>query len=368
MTFLLTEDQRLLQDAAQRYLARRHPPSLARAAATRTPDERLALWRELAEQGWPALLAPVAHDGLGLGLTDAWIVAEAAGRHLMSLPLAANMVVLPTLCAASVASAASPVADWARAVMQGDRYFADATVRADGSVFIEGAGEGVSALAVRGMGPDTLRLERYAPVPGGAGLDPTMPVAALARPEILDRIDLNLGADTWRQLQARRTLLRCAELLGAASAALDMAAAYARERRQFDRAIGANQAIKHRLADDWMALDDARLAGMAASAAHDAGAASAERDTLYVPLLAVEGARRAAQNAIQAHGALGVTWECDAHLYLKRVLRLAAALHAEASATERLERIWQAATTTPLTHGGVRPTIPPCINRNSPQN
>ncbi|AZS82692.1 acyl-CoA dehydrogenase [Achromobacter spanius] len=350
----------MLQEAAGRFLADRHPPSVARAATTRTGDARLALWREIAEQGWPALLAPAGHDGLGLGLgmREAWIVAEAAGRHLLSLPLVSNMVVLPTLCEAG---AAGPVAQWAQAMMQGEMYFADAAMRPDGSAFIEGAGAGVPALALRCLGPGSLRLERHAPLSGTvgtegasgisstsgmsatAGLDPTMPVARVARPELQEAIELTVDARMWRRLKTRMTLLRSAELLGAASAALDMAAAYARERRQFDRAIGANQAIKHRLADDWMALDDARLAGMAAAASHDADAPSADRDSLYVPLLAVEGGRRAVQNAIQVHGALGITWECDAHLYLKRVLRLAASLHAEASCTEWLERIWEGA-------------------------
>ncbi|MBB1593777.1 acyl-CoA dehydrogenase [Achromobacter sp. UMC46] len=330
----------MLQDAAQRFLTERHPPAVARGAVKRPADARLALWADIAAQGWPALLAPAASDGLGLGLREAWIVAEAAGRHLLSLPLVANMVVLPTLCEAGIDGAP---AQWARAMMDGGAYFADAALRPDGSAFIEGAGEGVAALAVRNIGPQALRLERYAPVPGAAGLDPTMPVAHVARPELLDRIDLPVDAGMWRRLRTRLCLLRSAELLGAATAALDMAAAYARERRQFDRPIGANQAIKHRLADDWMALDDARLAGMAAASAHDAGAVSADRDSLYVPLLAVEGGRRAAQNAIQAHGAMGVTWECDAHLYLKRVLRLSASLHVEASCAERLERIWEGA-------------------------
>lgn len=338
MTLPLTEDQRMLQDAARRFLAERHPLTAARGAAIRPADAALALWSELAAQGWPALLAPVAADGLGLGLREAWIVAEAAGRHLLSLPLVANMVVLPTLCETGLDG---PVARWARAMMEGGVYFADATLRPDGSAFIEGAGEGVPALAVRAIGARTLRLQRYAPAPGVAGLDPTMPVAWVARPELLECVDLNVDASVWRRLRTRLSLLRSAELLGAASAALDMAAAYARERRQFDRAIGANQAIKHRLADDWMALDDARLAGAAAALAHDAGQASADRDSLYVPLLAVEGGRRAAQNAIQTHGAMGVTWECDAHLYLKRVLRLSASLHAEASRAELLERIWE---------------------------
>ncbi|WP_454695464.1 acyl-CoA dehydrogenase family protein [Achromobacter aegrifaciens] len=333
-----TEDQRMLDDAARRFLADRHPPATARAAAGKPHAARLAQWREIAAQGWPALLAPAAQDGLGLGMREAWVVAEAAGRHLLSLPLAANMVVLPTLCAASVTGWA---AQWAGAVMAGDTYFADAAMRPDGSAFIEGAGEGVRALAARRLSATALRLELQAPASGSAGLDPTMPVARVVRPQVLESAELEVKAGTWERLRTRLRLLRSAELLGAASAALEMAAAHARERRQFDRAIGANQAIKHRLTDDWMALDDARLAGIAAVAAHDAGAASAERDSLYAPLLAVEAGRRAAQNAIQVHGALGVTWECDAHLYLKRVLRLAAGLQAEVSRTELLERIWE---------------------------
>ena len=340
MTLPLTEDQRMLQDAAQRFLADRHPPAVARGAGGPAAEARLALWADIAAQGWPALLAPTASDGLGLGLREAWIVAEAAGRHLLSLPLVANMVVLPTLCEAGLEGAP---AQWARTMMEGGAYFADAALRPDGSAFFEGAGDGVPALAVRNIGPHALQLERYAPAAGVAGLDPTMPVAQVARPELLDRIDVQVRAGTWRRLRTRLCLLRSAELLGAASAALDMAAAHARERRQFDRAIGANQAIKHRLADDWMALDDARLAGMAAASAHDARDFSADRDSLYVPLLAVEGGRRAAQNAIQVHGAMGVTWECDVHLYLKRVLRLSASLHAEASCAELLERIWDGA-------------------------
>lgn len=336
----LTEDERMLRDAAQRFLAERHPVAQARAAGRQTAEARLALWRELADQGWPALLAPAELDGLELGMRAAWIVAEAAGRHLLSLPLAANMAILPTLCESGAAGSA---AQWAGAMMRGETWYADAAMRPDGSAFIEGAGDGVRALAVRCSGATALRLELLAPVAGVAGLDPTMPVALAARPEALAGVDLDVAPGAWSRMRTRLRLLRSAEMLGAASAALDMAAAYARERRQFDRAIGANQAIKHRLAEDWMALDDARLAGWAAAAALDAGAASAQRDCLYAPLLAVEGSRRAAQNAIQAHGALGVTWECDAHLYLKRVLRLSASLEAEVPCEDLLERIWEGA-------------------------
>ncbi|MEN4920983.1 acyl-CoA dehydrogenase family protein [Achromobacter spanius] len=334
----LSEDQRMLRDAARRFLSQRHPAALARAAGRQDAPARLALWRELAEQGWAALLAPEAQGGLALGMREAWIVAEEAGRHLLSLPLAANMAILPTLCGAGGAAA-----QWAGAMMAGETWHADAAMRPDGSAFIEGAGEGVRALAVRQAGPTALRLELLAPVAGVTALDPTMPVAVQAHPQVIDSIELESGPGMWRRLRTRLRLLRSAEMLGAASAALDLAAAYARERRQFDRAIGANQAIKHRLAEDWMALDDARLAGWAAAASLDAGAESAPRDCLFAPLLAGQASRRAAQNAIQTHGALGVTWECDAHLYLKRVLRLSASLEAETSTPDLLERIWETA-------------------------
>ena len=176
---------------------------MARGAAARSADARLALWRDIAAQGWPALLAPAASDGLGLGLREAWIVAEAAGRHLVSLPLVANMVVLPTLCEAGLDGAP---AHWARVMMEGEAYFADAALRPDGSAFFEGAGDGVPALAVRNIGPQALRLERYAPAAGVAGLDPTMPVAEVTRPELLDRIDVPVGAGAWRRLRTRLCL------------------------------------------------------------------------------------------------------------------------------------------------------------------
>ena len=337
MNLHLSEDERLLRDAATRFLARRHPPARAREACRRGDAERMALWRETAEQGWPALLAPEALGGLGLGMRAAWVVMEAAGRHLYSLPLAANMAVLPTLCA----DGAGEAAHWLGDVVAGRACYAWAVARPDGALYVEGAG--LPALALRELGGGRLRLERYAPCAGGGGLDPTLPVARQAGAEPEACIEIGAGGAACERLRARLWLLRSAELVGAASAALDLAAAHARERLQFGRPIGACQAVKHRLAEDWMALDDARLAGLAAAASHDEGLPRAGRDALFAPLLAVEAARRAAQRAIQVHGALGITWECDAHLYLKRVLRVAAAQEADMPTAELLERIWETA-------------------------
>lgn len=139
--------------------------------------------------------------------------------------------------------------------------------------------------------------------------------------------------------------LRCYPDIESVPRGIDLAvlaiAAHARQREQFGRPIGANQAIKHRLADHWMALDDAWLAGEAAAREMDVhGASQAERALLYAELLAAEAAQAAAQFAVQVHGAMGITWECDAHLYLKRVLHQIARMQAGRTRAWMLERLW----------------------------
>lgn len=304
----MTEDQQTLRDAAQRFLKDRHPPARARRAGEASPAERQALWAELRAQGWPAMLAAEAQGGLGLDLAHAWPVAHAAGQALISLPLIAAMAVLPLLPRALDADFA-----WA-----------------DEDGLVEGAG--APALALRGH-----YLVRLPPVAQEAGLDPTMP---LGRAQGEGERLATLSAPQAEGLRARLRLLRLAEMLGAADAALRMAVDYACQRQQFGRPIGANQAVKHRLAEGWMALDDACLALDAAAHAMDEGGGPGLDGAQW---LAVDAARRCAHQAIQTHGAMGITWECDAHLYLKRVMRLAAALEGAASQDALLERIWRAA-------------------------
>lgn len=339
MSFHLSESQRMLQDAASRFLRQRHPVSALRAGEFHQGG-RNALWQEIAEQGWPALLVAEDQGGLGLGVQEAWLVALEAGRHLLSLPLVANMVVLPTLCAQAYGEfeqAKMCLAD----VISGTVCYGAASLRPDGSVFIDGAATGGQALAFQHQAANLVRICLYSVNEGVTGLDPGLRVARLECPTPDTVFDLNVDERAWPAVCQRLRLLRVAEMLGAALQALDLAAAYARERMQFGRAIGTNQAIKHRLAENWMALDDACLAGAAAARALDEESPEAAQACLYAQLLAVEASRRAAQQAIQTHGALGITWECDVQLYLKRVLHVSATLEAEMSTSSLLEKIWE---------------------------
>jgi hypothetical protein len=114
-----------------------------------------------------------------------------------------------------------------------------------------------------------------------------------------------------------------AEMLGAASASLDMAIVYANERRQFGRLIGQYQAIKHPLVNAWVALDNGRYAVRELLADASVGGGASDNGIGQTANRLVTGAAtQATKLTIQVHGGVGFAWEHDAHLFLKRVYRL----------------------------------------------
>ncbi|MBI0384934.1 acyl-CoA dehydrogenase, partial [Streptomyces albiflaviniger] len=118
-----------------------------------------------------------------------------------------------------------------------------------------------------------------------------------------------------------------AEAVGAADAALTRTVEYVRAREQFGRPIGSFQAVKHRLADVYVAVQAARSAAYYAAWAaaegggggtHGAGGTEAAVAGGLALAQALEAQRTAAAEAVQLHGGIGFTWEHDAHLYFKR--------------------------------------------------
>jgi len=109
-----------------------------------------------------------------------------------------------------------------------------------------------------------------------------------------------------------------AEQIGLAQRCLDMTVAYVKERRQFARPVGSFQGLKHRLADLWVAITQARAASRYAAACLASGAADTKVAVALAKAYCSEVAVTAAQECVQMHGGIGFTWEHTAHLYLKR--------------------------------------------------
>ena len=126
-------------------------------------------------------------------------------------------------------------------------------------------------------------------------------------------------------LRSRAAVATAAQLLGLSDRMITLAADYARERPQFGRPIGSFQAVKHLLAGAQVQLEFARpvVYGAAWSLAH--GTPDAARLTSMAKASASDAATEAARVSLQVHGAIGYTWECDLHLFLKRAWALAEA-------------------------------------------
>ncbi|MEU5339560.1 acyl-CoA dehydrogenase family protein [Streptomyces sp. NPDC020766] len=263
MDFQLTDDQRALRAGVRELLVRRFGRERLRAAVD-APGLDRALWRELGEAGFFALRLPEAEGGVGLGLPEAVLAFEEAGRALLTGPLVATH-----LAAGEVPGAAT----------------GESVVAAVDGTLVEWLDE---ADVVRGDVTGAVAMR---------SADPLTPLHRVPRPAPPDPV---------------AALLTAAEQLGSASRTCELAVQHARTREQFGRPIGAFQAVKHLCSEMLVRVEVARGAVYAAAVTAD------PLDIAAAGLLADEAAERGARDCLQVHGGMGFTWESDVHLHLKR--------------------------------------------------
>jgi alkylation response protein AidB-like acyl-CoA dehydrogenase len=153
-------------------------------------------------------------------------------------------------------------------------------------------------------------------------IDGARRLARVARPTAISAV---CDVRTIERAVDRATLYTAAQLVGLGRRCLDLSVAYARERHQFGRPIGSYQALRHRMADDWTALEFARPLVWRAAWSMSHGSPDATLHASAAKAAASVAARRAASTAMQVHGAMGYTFECDVQLFLKRILALSTA-------------------------------------------
>ncbi|UFR03887.1 acyl-CoA/acyl-ACP dehydrogenase [Streptomyces sp. Go40/10] len=311
MRFRLTDDQAALRAGVRELLERRFGRQALRAAVDAPGRLDRVLWRALGEAGFFALRLPEADGGVGLGLPEAVLAFEEAGRALLPGPLLATHLAAGTVPGAAsgetvVAAVDGELVEWLDA--------ADA-VRGDAS----------GAVALRSVDPLT-PLHRVT-VPPGAAAVPPGPIAVPPSPEAVptgpvavppDAVSVPTGPVTVPPDPVAAppdpvaVLLTAAEQLGTAGRVCELAVEHARARQQFGRPIGAFQAVQHLCADLLVRAETARAAVYAAAVTADPVDIAAAR------LLADEAAVQGARDCLQVHGGMGFTWEADVHLHLKR--------------------------------------------------
>ncbi|MEV7341587.1 acyl-CoA dehydrogenase family protein [Streptomyces sp. NPDC093544] len=296
MDFQLGQDQMALKAGVRELLTARFGREGLRAAMDNGPTLDRALWRELGDAGFFALRLPEADGGVGLGLPEAVLAFEEAGRVLLPGPLVATHLAAGTVDGAATGEAVVAAVDG-----QLVEWLAVADVV---------RGDAAGAEPLRSVDPLT-PLHRV-PASEGAdlvlsgGADPVPPMRADSSPsERADPADVLLAS-------LLTSLLTAAEQLGTAARVGELAVQHARTREQFGQPIGAFQAVKHLCAQMLVRVEVARAAVYAAAVTAD------PLDVATARLLADEAAVRGARDCLQVHGGMGFTWEADVHLYLKR--------------------------------------------------
>jgi len=347
--FGFSEEHEVLRQTARRFLEERCPISQVRRLAESPHGHDAALWKEIAQLGWLGLVLPEAHGGAGLGQLHLALLLEETGRRLLPSP------VFAALLAGFALEAAGSAAQRARlepALASGDLVatFAlcdtrggweapeiEASAEASGGGFalrgikpfvIAGAEAGLVIAPFRERSGELALFAVDLPTAGvrvesEIGVDPTRRSARLvfegARVSAESRLESS-GAAALQRVHVRGFAALAAEMVGGAESTLAMTRDYAIARKQFDRQIGAFQAVKHPIVDMMIGVELARTHMLAAAAALDHAPDSAEVPARMAKAVASEVYPAAVRKAVQFHGGYGFTWDCDAHFYFKRAL------------------------------------------------
>jgi alkylation response protein AidB-like acyl-CoA dehydrogenase len=317
MDVRLSTEQQALRETAARVVNDLAPGTVAALDDRRRIDR---LEAAVVESGWRQLRTDADDGGPLASGVEVAIVVEELGRGL------ADVAFLGPTLAAELRRLVGAVPAEASETVALDRNLSD-VARAMGdetpaAVAIDAAGA-VSALMLQ-PSSDGLVLAAAGLVKAETSLDLTRPVAALDTSVSLVRVGEPAGFLSDDGLTAWAALglaLTCADLVGVMRGAVELGRDYASHRRQYDAPIGSFQAVQHMLADAYVAMEGSKSVALHAAWAVDAlGATEALAAADLAKAYCSRAARSVCETVIQVHGGIGNTWECLAHVYLRRAL------------------------------------------------
>jgi alkylation response protein AidB-like acyl-CoA dehydrogenase len=290
----VTEERELLRETVAALVDKHASPAAVREAMASERGYDESLWKLLCEQvGAAALVVPEELGGAGGELADAAVVLEELGKALVPTPLLGT-----TLAELALLAADEPDADALEGLAEGTRI---GTVVFDPGYVVNGD---VADVVIAATGTALSRWTKFT-----AHRIETMDLTRrLARVEPTATADI--GTDPG--LADTAAILLAAEQIGAATKCLDLTVEYTKDRVQFGRPIGSFQALKHRMADLYVAVQSAR------AVVNDAVTEPSATSAALARVVASEAFSKVAAEAVQMHGGIAITWEHDIQLYFKR--------------------------------------------------
>ena len=342
MPIAISDEHQEQRTTVRRWLDSHCPPSVPRVLLDAEVEELQPVWKEMAAQGWLGIHLPEEFGGEGFGLFELAVLLEETGRSLVPGPL------LPTVATSAVLSEVSTPTQaglFLPGLIDGSGpaalSFGDACLDivgrgADGGIVVSGglrpllgASTAATVLAPARSDDGTV-IWCLLDVPGSAGRVQVTPLASLdptRRLGVLEVDEVQVGAErqfaslTTQRVREVVITLMAAEHAGGARWCLETATEYAKVRVQFGRPIGQFQAVKHRLAD--MAIRVEQMTAVAWDAATAVGTGASDDAAVAAATagaLALDGYALGAKECLQVLGGIGFTWEHDVHLHLKRAM------------------------------------------------
>ncbi|AEF37720.1 acyl-CoA dehydrogenase FadE33 [Mycolicibacter sinensis] len=291
------EERDLLRQTVAALVEKHAAPEAVRAAMESERGYDETLWQVLCEQvGAAALVVPEELGGAGGELGDAAVVLEELGKALVPTPLLGTVL-------AELALLAGPEPD-ATALEQLAEGGAIGAVVFDTDYAVNGDLVGAGDVVVGTDGDQLTRWTSFTAEPV-ATMDPTRRLGRVTAEQTAP-----IGADPG--IADCAAILLAAEQIGAATRCLDLTVQYTKDRVQFGRPIGSFQALKHRMADLYVAVSAAR------AVIDDAIAEPSATSAALARVVASEAFSKVAGEAVQLHGGIAITWESDIQLYFKR--------------------------------------------------
>ena len=350
-----SEEQELLRDTARKFLGAECTTKFVREMMATEAAVTDAFWRQLAENGWLGIAFAEEDGGAGLGLLDLVVLMEEVGRAVMPGPYPATVL----LGGAAIAEAGSPEQrrEWLPRIASGEAKatlaVTEPNARWDAAGITAAAGEARGGFVLSGAKmfvPDAhlaelvvvaARSRDGSTMEDGVSLFLVPKDAAGLTVRLLPSIDetrkvcevrldnvavpgsallgeLHRGWASLARVIDKAAVALSAEMCGAAQRVLDMTVEYAKLRVAFGKPIGSYQGVKHKCADMLVEIENAKSLTYYAAWAVDEGDPEAEMAVSMAKAAASDAGRKVCAAGIQLHGGIGMTWEHDLHLYLKR--------------------------------------------------
>jgi alkylation response protein AidB-like acyl-CoA dehydrogenase len=337
----LSEDQEFFLETTRKFLSAEAPLTVVRELADTADGFDRGWWRQGCELGWTSMLVGEADGGGSFsehGIQDLVLVAEEMGRLVSPGPLTPVNLVAAALSAggsdeqraAHLAGLLSGdlIASWTGPSLIDARREAEGWVLSGTASPVEAGAQASLLLVAVADGDGVTHLLVPADAPG-------LTITALGSLDLVRRFaevrfdgvavpaGAAVGAPGTAAAEVERLLqiacvLACAETCGALARVFEITVEYLGDRYSFGRPLASYQALKHRLADDKMALESCHATTTAAAAAVAAGGPGAGQLVSTAKAWVGPQATEVMQDCVQLHGGIGITWEHDLHLYLRR--------------------------------------------------